>query len=130
MIATKLEQSINRSRIISYLMVAAVSSLATSWFLHTPDLTKKAKVADVIEQQVLPQTQKNLADTKTALKQASCDRNKFISLAAQAVEASDNPKVDTPEWSDLTPCSHVTPEKPVPAQKIIQQAAKQAAVTD
>lgn len=119
MMVTNLDQSITRSKVVPYLFVAALSSLVTSWAFHTPELDKKAATLELVEHKTLPDTLGKLAKTQTDLKQANCDRNKFVSLAAQGIEANNDTKVDAPDWSDLKGCPKVSPVKPPPVSAVV-----------
>lgn len=98
------------------LFVAAVSSIATSWILKTPELHLKEQKLAIVEHKVLPKVVNDLSKAKTDLKQADCDREKYVRAAIQGVIADDIPTVKGPDWSDIRPCEKVAPVKvPVPS---------------
>lgn len=111
MMATHIERK--ACKVIPYLVVAAVSSLATSWVYQTPDLHRKETKLEIVEQKVLPSMAGQIAQTKTQLAQVTCDKEKFLDTAVQAIEADKNPRLDAPDWRDLLGCPNVRPVKPV-----------------
>jgi len=110
MMATRIEK--HASEWSKYLLVAALSSLVTSWALETPLLHRKEAKLQVVEQKVLPAMAGQIAQTKTQLAQVTCDKEKFLDTAVQAIEADKNPRLDAPDWRDLLGCPNVRPGKP------------------
>lgn len=109
MMATKIND--RAGRVIPYLVVAAVASLATSWGLQTPALEQKAETLDVVQQKVIPSMAGQLAATKTKLKQSDCDKDRIANVAAQGILATQH-AAPAPTWDDIQACARVAPVKP------------------
>lgn len=117
MIATTINQK--ASVVARYLLVAAVSSLATSWALKTPELHRQSETLHVVETKTLPAVTKQLAQTKTQLAQTQCDKAKAVRVAVQGILADQKSDVDAPDWSDLKACPKVVPAKPIPISALV-----------
>lgn len=117
MIATKIDCLISKAAPL--LVVAAVSSLGTSWFYKTPELHRKAAVLQKVESQTLPAVTKQLAQAKTENRQLSCDKDRAVKVAVQGILADQQPGIDAPDWNDLSPCPKVAQIKAPPVSAIL-----------
>lgn len=107
------------SKAAPYLLMAAVSSLVTSWAFKTPELNKKAETLQVVEQKTLPAMAGSLAKVQTDLKQSNCDKTRYVEAGIKGVLADNDPKLAGPEWDDLRACPKVAPVKPLAVSKLI-----------
>lgn len=104
MIATKIDGGISRA--VPILLVAAFSSLGTSWFYQTPVVTKKAEE--------LPKVQAQAAQVpvlKKALKAVTCERGVARQAAGQASAAVFDDSIPLP---DLEKAKHGNCPTPPP----------------
>lgn len=100
MMATQIEK--HASEWSRYLLVAALSSLVTSWALETPLLHRKEAKLQVVEQKVLPAMAVQVARAKTGERQARCDAMVFEDAAKLAIEADGNPNLPAPDIDEIT----------------------------
>lgn len=110
MMVSEIDQKVNRK--IPLVIVAAVSSLVTSWFFHTPELSKKADRLEVVERTDLPKLQ---AEKKLAVAAAKCEHKiaeKNTIVAVQAIVSNQVASVPTPTASDVSVDSCPPPTVP------------------